>query len=62
MYPYENMEALDEPYVSAWAIVAEAEGEDKRDELLEDFRNSVENSWMYIMRLNEEMSHSGGDE
>ncbi|NBC03728.1 MAG: hypothetical protein GVY20_08510 [Bacteroidetes bacterium] len=62
VFPYENMEALDDPYESAWAIVAEAEGEDTRDELLEDYRNSVENSWMYIMRLNEDMSHSGGDE
>lgn len=58
VFPYENMEALDEPFESAWAIVAEQEGEEKRDELLEDYRNSVENSWMYMFRYNEEMSHS----
>jgi hypothetical protein len=62
VFPYENMEALDDPFESAWAIVAEQEGEEKRNELLEDYRNSVENSWMYMFRLNEEMSHSGGDE
>ncbi len=62
VFPYENMEALDEPFESAWDIVAEQEGDDKRDELLEDYRNSVENSWMYVFRLNEEMSHSDGGE
>ncbi|MCG2590954.1 hypothetical protein [Rhodohalobacter sulfatireducens] len=62
VFPYENMEALDEPVESAWSIIAEAEGEDTRDEYYEDYKNSVENSWMYIFRLNEEMSHSEGDE
>ncbi|NBC03557.1 MAG: hypothetical protein GVY20_07615 [Bacteroidetes bacterium] len=61
VFPYENMEALDEPVESAWNIIAEVEGEDARDEYFEDYKNSVENSWMYIFRLMEDMSHSEGE-
>jgi len=62
VFPHEDMASLDDPFESAWTIIAEEAGEDKRDELWADYKNSVENSWMYMFRLNEEMSHSPNED
>jgi hypothetical protein len=61
VYGYEDMAAMDEPMDSAWQIVEAAEGEERMRELQDDYRNSVENSWTYIFRLMEDLSHSGDE-
>lgn len=61
VYLYENMAAMDEPMDSAWQIVEAAEGEERMRELQDDYKNSVENSWTYILRLKEDLSHSGNE-
>lgn len=57
--PYENFAAMDEQRDGVWTVVENEHGSDKSDELLTNFRESVDESWSYIYRRVADLSHPG---
>jgi hypothetical protein len=55
----ESMAALDNPDPSIWSVIIEEEGQDRRDELVDLYYESVEDSWMYMYRRVEDASNTG---
>lgn len=56
---YENYAEMDIQKESVWQSVENAAGKEKRDELQSKFRSTLQNSWSYIYRFDEEISHLG---
>ena len=56
---HESMASLDDPETSIWQVIIDAEGEDKRDELVDLYYQSVEESWMYMYTRMEDLSNTG---
>jgi len=59
--PYENFAALDNPSDGVWTVVENVHGKEKRDELQNKFRKSVDESWAYLFRRVPDLSR-GADE
>jgi len=55
------MASLDNPETSIWQVIIDAEGEDKRDELVDLYYQSVEESWMYMYTRMEDLSNTGAE-
>ncbi|MCA1777871.1 MAG: hypothetical protein LC637_00380 [Xanthomonadaceae bacterium] len=61
---YNNFAALDEDRVGAYKSVSDAAGEERADELWEQFGNALHDDWEYssqLLRRDVELSHSGDD-
>jgi hypothetical protein len=58
---HESMVSLDSPKTNIWQVIIDAEGEDRRDELVDLYYQSVEESWMYMYSRMEELSHTDSD-
>ncbi|NBC28036.1 MAG: hypothetical protein GVY08_14330 [Bacteroidetes bacterium] len=56
---HDSLASLDNPETNIWEVIIDAEGEDRRDELVDLYYQSVEESWMYMYRRMEDMSYSG---
>ncbi len=56
--PYESFTAMDVERDGVWTVVENAVGKEKRDQLQEDFRGSVKESWSYIYTLVKDLSHN----
>lgn len=56
---HENFASLDKDLDSVWKVIEETEGAEKREELMDQFHNSVDEYWMYMYRFVEDLSHSG---
>ena len=61
---FQNFAALDEDRPGARQVVVDAAGEERADELWEQFGNSLHDDWEYssqLLRRDVELSHSGDD-
>lgn len=58
---HENMASLDNPETNIWEVIVDAEGQDRRNELVDLYYQSVEESWMYMFTRMEDMSHTGSE-
>lgn len=57
--PYENFAAMDNERDDVWTVVENEHGEDKREELQNNYRESVDETWAFIWRRMADLSHSG---
>lgn len=57
--PYENFAAMDDPGDEVWTVVENEEGSEKREQLMADYRASVDQAWSYLYRRVEDLSHEG---
>ena len=57
--PYENFAAMDNERDDVWTVVENEHGEDKREELQNNYRESVDETWAFMWRRMAEMSYSG---
>jgi len=55
------MASLDNPESNIWNVIIEAEGQDRRDELVNLYYESVEESWMYMYSRMEDLSNNGAE-
>ncbi|WP_228850905.1 hypothetical protein [Aegicerativicinus sediminis] len=55
---FENFAAMDEDNDGPWDFYAKEHGEAKMNEMRNKFRNSLEKSWSYIYRRNDNLSHN----
>jgi len=55
--PYENFAAMDVSRDGALTVVEKQLGTSERDRLLENYRSSVDQSWSYIFRKVDDLSH-----
>ncbi|MCC5941535.1 MAG: hypothetical protein JJU37_08345 [Balneolaceae bacterium] len=55
--PYENFAAMDVSRDGVWTIVENELGNSERERLQADYRASVDQSWSYIYRRVDELSH-----
>lgn len=56
---YQNFAGMDEDGDNVWQIYSKAKGEEKMKQVREKFRKSLKDSWSYLYRYNESLSHSG---
>lgn len=56
---YENFAAMDEDVDGVWTVVENELGPEKRAELQNNYRESVDQSWSYIFRRVADLSHLG---
>lgn len=54
--PYQNFAEMDEMSEGPWQVYAKKHGEAKMKEMRKKFRETLDNSWSYIYRLNKELS------
>ncbi|WP_194775258.1 hypothetical protein [Pararhodonellum marinum] len=54
--PYTDYAAMDIQQEGVWDTVEKNAGKEKRDELQAAFRSSLENSWIYIYKLDKDLS------
>lgn len=54
--PYQSFSQMDEQEESPWQAYSKKHGEAKMKETQEKFRQSLDDSWSYIYRLNKELS------
>jgi hypothetical protein len=54
--PYKNFAAMDEERDGVWALVEKSKGEKKKDELRQNFMDSVDKAWAYIYTREKELS------
>lgn len=59
--PYENFAAMDEERDGVWTVVENELGEEKRAELQNNFRESVDEIWSYMWRNDKELSRNSGE-
>lgn len=55
--PYKNFAQLDEPFDAPWAVYEKAHGKEKMEEMRSRFRESLDDAWSYIYKLNSKLSH-----
>ena len=58
---YKNYAEMDVMQDSVWKSVEDASGKKTRDELQAKFRSSLESTWSYIYKMDEEISHLGNN-
>lgn len=58
---HDSMASLDDPETNIWEVIVDAEGQDRRNELVDLYYQSVEESWMYMFTRMEDMSHTGSE-
>jgi len=56
--PYKNFAALDVERDGVWKMVENAKGKDYTDKLRASFRSTLENSWAYMYKRMEALSHN----
>jgi hypothetical protein len=56
--PHESFTAMDVERDGVWSVVEKTVGKEKRDQLQEDFRGSVKESWSYIYTRVKDLSHN----
>lgn len=62
---YENFAAMDEDRAGPYKTIADAAGEERADELWDQFGDSLRDDWEYsteLLRIDEELSHDNDDE
>jgi len=57
--PFENFAALDVQRDGVWTVVENQHGAEKREELQNKFRESVDQFWSYMFRRVADLSHGG---
>jgi len=58
VWGYPNFAAMDNELDSVWDVVEQNEGKKKREELQNNYRASMENTWLYMYHKNDELSHN----
>jgi hypothetical protein len=56
--PFANFAALDVESENVWNIYEKANGKEKRDQLQAQFRESIKESWSYLLRREKDLSHN----
>jgi len=56
--PYKNFAALDVERDGVWKLVENAKGKEYADKLRTSFRSTLENSWAYMFKRIEDLSHN----
>jgi hypothetical protein len=56
--PFANFAALDVDRENVWNIYEKANGKEKRDQLQADFRETIKESWSYLLKLDADLSHN----
>lgn len=56
---HDSRASLDNPKTNIWQVIIDAEGQDKRDELVDLYIDSVDETWMYMYTRMEDMSYAG---
>lgn len=56
--PYKDFAALDVKRDAIWDIVEKAKGKEETDKMRAKFRSSVDNSWMYLYKKLDDLSHN----
>ena len=56
--PYKNFAALDVKRDGVWELVEKAKGKDHSDKLRANLRNSLKDSWMYLYKRMDDLSHN----
>lgn len=59
--PYENFAAMDEERDGVWTVVENELGEEKRAELQQNFRESVDQVWSYMWRNVPDLSRNSSE-
>lgn len=59
--PFENFAALDVQRDGVWTVVENQHGAEKRDELQNKYRESVDQFWSYMFRRVADLSHGGSE-
>ncbi|MGC9344261.1 MAG: hypothetical protein ACP5E3_16275 [Bacteroidales bacterium] len=54
--PYKNFAAMDEDRDGVWTLVEKSKGEKKKDELRQNFLDSVDEAWAYMYTREKELS------
>ncbi|TRO64166.1 hypothetical protein [Christiangramia sabulilitoris] len=54
---HKNFAGLDEEWDSPWEIYEQKHGKDKTTKMQEKFRSSVEDTWTFVYKLNENLSN-----
>lgn len=55
--PYKNFAQLDEPFDAPWAVYEKAHGKEKMEQMRFKFRESLDDGWSYIYKLNPKLSN-----
>ncbi len=56
--PFANFAALDVDRENVWNIYEKANGKEKRDQLQAEFRESIKESWSYLLKRDADLSHN----
>ncbi|MCA1758173.1 MAG: hypothetical protein LC658_00245 [Bacteroidales bacterium] len=56
--PFANYAAMDVDRENVWNIYEKANGKEKRDQMQAEFREIVEESWSYLYKLADDLSHN----
>jgi hypothetical protein len=56
--PFANFAALDVERENVWDIYEKANGKQKRDQLQAEARDIIEESWSYLYKLDDDLSHN----
>jgi hypothetical protein len=56
--PFANFAALDVDRENVWNIYEKANGKEKRDQLQAEFRETIKESWSYLLKLDADLSHT----
>lgn len=56
--PFANFAALDVDRENVWNIYEKANGKEKRDQLQSEFRESIKESWSYLLKLDKDLTHN----
>jgi hypothetical protein len=56
--PFANFAALDVDRENVWNIYEKDNGKEKRDQLQAEFRATIKESWSYLLKRNDDLSHN----
>ncbi|MDP3463634.1 MAG: hypothetical protein Q8S18_12655 [Bacteroidales bacterium] len=56
--PFANFAALDVEKESVWTIYEKAKGKEKRDQVQAEFRETIKESWSYLLKRDADLSHN----
>lgn len=56
--PFANFAALDVDRENVWNIYEKAHGKEKRDQMQAEFRETVKESWSYLLKRQDDLSHN----
>ena len=59
--PYKNFAALDVKRDGVWELVEKAKGKDHSDKLRANLRNSLKDTWMYLYKRMNDLSHDAAE-